>query len=351
LKSAGQTVAILIFILITSMAQVQAEDPRDADSPYGVLAFLSWDHDWNDYHFHTVEDITRAADLIKKAGIKMVRMDFLWADVEPEKGHFDFQRYERIVKILRDRDISILGLLEYNPSWRGGSFNDAPEQISYIHYARQVVRHFKKDVMFWEIWNEPDHQVYWQPQDDMTAYSQLLAAVTPAIKQEDPTAKVLMGGLAQEYPFKLRSIYKKAGKDSFDIVNIHPFVDPLKENHLETLKGIVTSVHRVMEEFGDDKKPIWFTEVGCPGVITPEANNTWWLGKSPTEEEQASWLMELYEEGLAMPGVERIFWAFLRDTGSHFGNGVDSFGLLHQDFSPKPAYNAYSDLTRQNPNK
>ena len=207
---------------------------------------------------------------MKTAGIRMVRMDFLWADIEPEKGRFDFPKYDRIVKILRDRDIGILGILEYNPTWRGGAFNDAPDQALYILYARQVVRHFKKDVMYWEIWNEPDHQTYWQPQDDMTAYSALLAAVTPAIKEEDPTAKVVMGGLAQNYPFKLRSVYKKAGKDSFDIVNLHPFENPLMPNRGATLKGIVTSVHKVMDEFGDNAKPIWLSEVGCPGVFRAE---------------------------------------------------------------------------------
>ena len=82
-----------------------------------------------------------------------------------------------------------LAILEYNPTWRGGSFNDAPEKEPYIRYARQVVKHFKKDVMYWEIWNEPDHETYWQPQDDMTAYSALLSAVTPAIKQGRPDGK------------------------------------------------------------------------------------------------------------------------------------------------------------------
>ena len=125
---------------------------------------------------------------------------------------------------------------------------------------------------------------------------------------------MLIGGLAQDYPFKLRSIYKKAGKDSFDIVNVHPFVDPLQSNHLETLKGIVTSVQRVMEEFGDTGKPIWFTEVGCPGVATPDATNTWWMGKSPTEDEQATWVIELYHEGLALPGRGADFLGLLSET-------------------------------------
>jgi hypothetical protein len=323
-----------------------AEDPRDPDSPYGVLAFLAWNHDWNNYAYGKKEDLVRAADLMKDAGMKMVRMDFLWADIEPKQGRFDFKRYDLIVKILRERDIGILGILEYNPTWHKGSWNDPPDKALYIKYARRVVSHFKKDVKYWEIWNEPDHKTYWEPQDDMTAYSALLKAVTPAIKKEDPTAMVVLGGLAQDYPFKLRTIYKKAGKDSFDIVNLHPFVDPLAPNHMSTLKGIYISVRRVMEEFDDKEKPIWFTEVGCPGVTVPDETNAWWLGKSTNEEEQAAWVTELYGDPLKWPGVEKIFWAFFQDTGNHFGDGVDSFGLVHQDFTPKLAYDAYKDLNK-----
>jgi hypothetical protein len=162
MKRLLQAACILGFILPAIPSSIGAQDPRDPDSPYGVLAFLSWDHDWNGFHYSRPDDIIRAADLMKAAGIRMVRMDFLWADLEPEQGHFDFQKYDRIVKVLRDRDMGILGILEYNPLWHEKAFNDAPDQAQYILYARQVVRHFKKDVMYWEIWNEPDHPTYWQ---------------------------------------------------------------------------------------------------------------------------------------------------------------------------------------------
>ena len=57
-------------------------------------------------------------------------------------------------------------------------------------------------------------------------------------------------------------------------------------------------------------------------------------------------LATLYKETLARPGIGRVFWAFLKDTGSHFKDGVDSFGLLRADLSPKPAYAAYAKLTK-----
>jgi hypothetical protein len=42
--------------------------------------------------------------------------------------------------------------------------------------------------------------------------------------------------------------------------------------------------------------------------------------------------------------VEKIFWAFFRDTPNHFGDGVDFFGLVRNDFSKKPAFTMYQRL-------
>ena len=34
----------------------------------------------------------------------------------------------------------------------------------------------------------------------------------------------------------------------------------------------------VMEQKGDADKPIWFSELGCPGVKSADRTNGWWLG-------------------------------------------------------------------------
>ena len=181
----------------------------------------------------------------------------------------------------------MLGLLLYNPAWRDAPWNAAPITADYVAYAKATVRHFKKHVKYWEIWNEPDSKTYWQPQDDMAAYAQLLKAVYPAIKKEDPTAKVVIGGMTEAGPYSARRVYQKIGKNYFDIMNVHPYVDPNKPAAVQTMKGIYYSLMRVMQEFGDADKPIWFTEIGAPGVITPTRQNAWWHGTSPTEIKQA----------------------------------------------------------------
>ena len=317
-----------------------AEDPRDSDSPFGVLAFVAWDHDWNKYHFGG-DKVERGAALMKEAGIRFVRMDFLWADIEPKQNEFDFAKYDRIVETLTRYNIKILGLLEYTPPWQNKRWNAPPDPALYVKFATAVVKRYKDKVKYWEIWNEPDSPSYWSPQDDMKTYTVLLKTVYPALKKEDSTCKVLMGGLADTYSIRLKQIYKNGGKDYFDIVNIHPFMDPLMPNAIGKVRNAYRGVYKQMEASGDAHKEIWLTELGCPGVVTPTKENGWWQGMSPTEQGQAEWVETVYTKCLEWKGVKKVFWAFFRDTPGHFKNGVDYFGLIRDDFSKKPAFEAY----------
>lgn len=335
--------AILPLVFIS---QSQGADLRDTDSPYAVLDFLSWDHDWNRHH-NGGEKAERTVRLMKEAGVGMVRLDFLWQDVEPQMGKFDFEKMDRLVDLLSKNDIKILGMLQYNVSWASGAaWNKAPSKKFFTLYARAVVARYKDRVKYWEIWNEPDQATYWAPQDDMKSYVELLKAVYPALKEEDPTCTVVLGGLSGGCVLPMRRIYKNGGGLFFDVVNLHPFVNPLSPDPIEQVAAIYRGVYRLMEANCDAEKPIWFTEIGAPGVPKDRTTKDWWLGKNSNEAEQAEWVTTLYTEALKWKGVKKIFWAFFRDTPEHFLTGTDYFGLVRKDFSKKPAFEAYKKLVK-----
>ena len=319
------------------------EDTRDSQSPFGVLDFLAWDHEWNNRHYEG-EKAEKAVELMKEAGVGFVRLDFLWNDIEPAYGEFDFQKYDKLVDLLVSHDIKILGLLSYNASWAASQWNSPPNKTFFVEYAKNVVRRYNGKVKYWEIWNEPDDPQYWNPQDDMKSYTELLKIIYPALKREDPSCVVVLGGLSKTIPISLRKIYNHGGKDYFDIVNFHPFVDPLLPNAEEMLHGNYKGAYRVMEQKGDADKPIWFSEIGCPGIHDSNPLSGWWFGHSPSEEAQAQWVRKVYDKPLQWKGVQKVFWAFFRDTPNYFRNGVDYFGLLREDFSKKPAYDVYKSI-------
>jgi hypothetical protein len=325
---------------------LEAKD-RTEDNPFGVLEFLHWNHPWNNYKYASRQDLEKAAALIKEAGIGFVRLDFLWEDIEPEQGKFALAKYDQIVEVLVEHRLAILGLLNYSAPWAAseGTWNSPPgDTQTFVNYAVKVIGRYKDKVKYWEVWNEPDSPTYWAKQDGLESYCALLKEVYLAAKKIDPDCRILNGGLANGLS-SVNRLYDQGAKDYFDILNIHYFAQPLSAGAISQVTAFPRLVRKVMERNGDQDKEIWLTEIGCPGVKKELAVANWWLGENPDEQQQAEWLKEAFTQLLKEKTVEKIFWAFLRDCHNHWGNGIDYFGLLRWNFSCKPAFRAYKQIT------
>lgn len=328
-------------------AQGTADKQTDLNmqSPFGALEFLPWNHPWNNFKFATRKDLEKTVALMKEAGIGWVRMDFLWQDIEPQPQNFQFQKYDAIVEVLSRNNIHILGLLNYSTDWASscGKWNCPPDTKQFVNYAAKVIGRYKDKVKYWELWNEPDSPTYWMPQDGLNSYCALLKEVYIAAKQIDPDCKILNGGLSAGLA-SVNRIYDNGAKDYFDILNIHIFETPVNDFAIKAAVSYPKLAYKIMSRNGDAHKKIWITEIGCPGVKKGLKVKEWWLGKNPTESQQAKWLKAIYTELPKNKVVERIFWAFFRDCKKHWDNGVDYFGIVRWDFSKKPAFDSYKKI-------
>lgn len=339
-KRALLTVILFLFLNMP-YTQVKAEEPMD--SPFGVLEFLHWNHSWNNYKYPGSKEIKQSIALMKEAGVSWIRLDFLWDEIEPKQGEFNFTKYDAIVKLLTEQGINILGILHYSTPWAGAckDWNCPPRDNKlFSNYAQQVARHYRAKIKYWEIWNEPDSATYWSQQDGLKSYCALLKDAYRAIKQVDPECKVLNGGLANGI-LSVNRLYDNGAKGYFDILNIHFFESPLHENAIKAVIAYPRLAHKVMVRNGEGDKKIWITEIGCPGVKKGVKTGNWWLGDNPDEKQQAEWLKSVYTELLKDENVEKVFWAFFRDCNKHWDTGVDYFGIIRWDFSRKPAFTAY----------
>ena len=314
--------------------------------PFGTLAFLSWRHDWNNYKYSD-SDLKKTVKLLKEAGVAFVRMDFLWQDIESENDEFDFAKYDFIVDLLSEKNIRILGVLGYCADWAGEDWNRAPNNLEdFTDYISKVIFRYKHKIKYWEIWNEPDSMSYWQPQDDMKIYTELLKRSYAAAKKIDPSCKIVLGGMTSQGYYAIKNIYKNGGKDYFDIINIHPFVDPLNPNEHKRIYAIYKNLEKLKIQYNDKDKKIWFTEIGCPGIGPEIESKGWWIGKSPSEKQQAQFLYSIYTDVIELLNLEKVFWAYFRDNKGHFENDVDYFGLIRWNFSKKPAFGVFKKRYR-----
>ncbi len=318
-------------------------------SPYGLLAFLHWNHDWNNWHFPN-NMVPRAAKQIKELGVGMVRLDIVWSDIHRGFRQYDFSGYDALIDQLTGQGLTLLVLLHYNKERLDASgkevWSDPPESLEeFADYVGATVSRYKNKVKHWEIWNEPNHPVYWsKSKDDMKTYVQLLKLAYSAAKKADPDSFVINGGITEPVIEDVRNFYKAGGKNFTDAITIHTFLDPASPNVAATFDAIVDGVQKVMAEFGDADKKIWITEMGCPGVPASAEVKNWWAGKNLSEKQQADWLEKQFGFMKKHPAIEKMFWAFYRDTDGIFKDGVDYFGLVRFDLTPKPAYDRFQRL-------
>lgn len=283
---------------------------------------------------------------MQELGVSWIRYEFNWSFIEPEKGVFDWSNYDKVVRDAGARNMHVLALLTYSPKWESGSRNQyyAPKDLeNWEHFVKAAVERYKPGGAFskqegnnnaygvthWEIWEEPNLPSFWKPAPRADDYVELLQRANRVIRAEDPNAVIAIGGLSsggegENTPVSfLEKMYTQGAKDCFDIVSVHPFIFPQAP---KDVPGFIAPVRALMNRQGDDKKPIWITSFGYR--TTGEV----------TETGQARYVKDIYDE-LRKGYVEAMFWFNLRDFSSE-----DTFGLLREDFSRKPSFEAYKNI-------
>ena len=197
-----------------------------------------------------------------------------------------------------------------------------------------------------EIWNEPNIHWFWEPEPDPVRYTEMLIKSYLAAKYADPSTIVLGGGLAGwgvesggggELRNFLPTIYDNGAKNHFDVLGIHPYTFP--PDGIETLVSRLNSTRGVMDSNGDSNIRIWLDEFGWPTSDEPMT----WGRTTISNEEVAAWLSLVYTDPRVQELCTAIFWHSFTDH--HDSPGV-YFGLVKDDLSPKPQFNAYKDLPK-----
>lgn len=246
-------------------------------SPYGVVT----DGSRSEYAMH--EDL---ADLIKVGGMGYERVDWDWRACQKEKdGAFDFSRYDKIVEADEARGITVLPIVYGPPRWAYPAWQNLD---GYSAFVRETVRRYGKRMPVIEIWNEQNISSFWK-EPNPTNYLALLKVAYTAAKEADPSVRVALGGTAGWAHGFIRSLYEIGAKDYFDIVNVHPYCYPYAPE--EPLRKGFEKLRKIMSDFGDAEKPIWFTEIGWPTheVDLTGPGNVLLAGLKAARPEKTSW--------------------------------------------------------------
>ncbi len=356
-------------------------------NPYGVNIFLQ-----NEVEPNKREETTR---LIAAAGIKWIRQEFAWEDIEihgkddfedrrhePYKSAWD--KYDHIVELAETYDLKIMARLSNPPAWTRamtntvGTFAPPDNPADYGDFVEAVVRRYKGRIPAYQIWNEPNIYPEWGEYPIRAEeYTALLKEGYTRVKAGDPEAIVVMGALAATIELDrvrryapdgalvspgglsdvlfLQQLYDAGAAPYFDVLAMQGYglwsgptdrrMQPRVLNFSRPLY-----IRDVMVRNGDAHKPIWLSELGW-NALPPESGLPPIYGQV-TPEQQGRYTVLAYQRiQQEWPWVGVGFYWFFKqaDDRERDTNPQYYFRMVEPDFTPLPVYNALKAQAKQPP--
>jgi hypothetical protein len=296
---------------------------------------------------------TQAAWLanLKSIGITSIRAGANWTWVQGTgPATYDWAQLDQEIDSIRAAGMTVDLVIIGCPPWAAaagasGPYPQPASPAAFATFAATVAaRYAPQGVNDFEIWNEPNNAIFWQPTPNPVAYTADLRAAYASIKAVDSSAFVITGGLAPEADDGtninavtfLNDMYAAGAKGSFDALGYHPYSYPALPNTYEPWSGwsemsqTPSSIESVLSAHGDSSKHLWLTEVGAP---TSGPNG---VGMTAQAEE----LTQAIADAKASSWIGALYIYTYEDSGGDPTTNEDWFGLLNADGSPKPAFAA-----------
>lgn len=315
-------------------------------SPYGI-----------NIHAPEGEQLERQLDRVAAAGIGWVRIDFVWAVVQPVEGVFDWRIYDRIAAEAEERGLEVFATLAYTPGWAtsGPLLSGVPaDAAKWREFCRRAARRYAGTIRFWGLWNEPNLPRFWSGSRGQYL-DVVLGPGIEGVRDGNPEALVggpelahLTSGDSDWYDWLRSTLLAFGGQ--LDFVTHHVYDedgpgDLTDRLHDSTLFGdlpgfwdvVAPSVREVLESAGARDKPFWLTETG-------------WASDRVGDSRQASHYTGFLDRWFAgRSGTDWIAKVFFYELQDDPAAGVPKWGVLDPGSAGKPAYDAYRGFIRAHP--
>ena len=341
------------------------------ENPYGVNVFLEQE----------VEEskIRRTLEMIKDAGFGWIKQEMVWGEIEiPRKGSYydekvkvdnTWWKYDRIVRLAREYGLNVILRLDTSPAWaRPGNnwLQTPPDNLEdYGDFVNAVVKRYRGQVTYFQIWNEPNLSYEWgnRPVDPARYVAMLKVAYTRA-KEANPEAVILSAAMAPTIENSDRALndlvyfekmYEYGARDWFDIMSANPY--GLRSGPFDRRRDLTDDVNfsrpillrELMVRHGDAQKPIWAAEMGWNALPADFPQKP--IFGRVTREQQARYTVQAYQrvqEEWPWMGVVNL-WHFRMVHDLNEGQQMYYFNMVDNEFRPLPLYEAMRQLARQPP--
>ncbi|PWH13800.1 MAG: hypothetical protein DDG59_13720 [Anaerolineae bacterium] len=336
-----------------------------------------------------VSDISEAiANRAQDANVTWIRINgLLWSDVQPtENGGYQWQNVSKmegyLINAARSKLQTIL-IIRSTPTWAQkveGSYCGPIKQeklSEFAHFMYQVVKRYSAypyNVLYYELWNEPDIAHNLVPNDSIfgcwgdnnrpdyggSYYAEMLKVVYPAVKEANPNAQVVLGGLlldcdprnvgpgycssesARRAPRFIEGVLQNNGANYFDFISFHGYpqyyasYSPIQaEIEFPTWRasgGVVAGKVDYLRSLTN--KPLLHTE----GGLIYNKNDYIIDPNDEFQRAKADYVVWLYARNISL-NIKSTIWFTMNWSG--FRNGE----MLDKQLNPLPAYHSLSFMT------
>ena len=303
------------------LPEVTSHKP-DPDSPFGVS--MHFGHG-------SRGPIEKNLQLASDMGIRWLRDDAHWSGTEQTKGVYKVSpTFDRFLRIARpEYGCEPLVILDYSNALyeKNRSVETETGRQAFAAWSEFMARTYRDTVRYWEVWNEPNTNHFWEPRSNPAAYARLLKATYPAVKRGNPDAVVIAMATAGLDLGFIENVLKEGAVGSFDAVSVHAYHYPAApEQGGRTMVEHLGELVELLARYGAAGTPIFNTEVGWPNQDDP---------RGVPEHASADYLARMYIQLYAIPEIKANLWYDFQNDGTRRDFNEHNFGLLHHDFTPK----------------
>ncbi len=300
---------------------------------------------------------------MQKAGVTLLRQVFDWSIIERRRNVYNFSVYDATVAAAAKRGIEIMPILFNEPSYlssrprrhaQRGTY--PPSNLNSIAaFVRAAVRWYgpngtfwtkhptvpKLPIRIWQVWNEPNLNVYWLPRPSASHYVTLLSVASKAIHELDPQAEVVSGGIPEsplgiEMFTYLRSMLHAGAADWMNTVGINAYSP--------TASGLIALLRRVRSTLDGARRVAVAIRVTEFGWSDTGPGSLYRLGARGQATQISAVVKDFYavRSALDLQGFVYFDWRDARPYKGGFNFWGLHTGLLKLNGKPKPALKAFS---------
>jgi O-antigen ligase len=226
-------------------------------------------------------ELVQQLEWMQQANVTWVRQFFRWDEIEPQRGTYRWQEWDRIVTaVKRYPDLHLVAVLNNTPDWaRSDGTASAPpdDPADFARFTAVFAQRYGDNIDYYQIWDEPNLIEAWGGLEPRAVqYAALLQSAYRSIHSIDAQATVIAAALAptvEQGPrnisdlLYLRDLYALGAKSYTDAFAGKPYGfdsapddRSVSDDHLNFSR--IVALREEMLRQGDGGKALWASNWG-----------------------------------------------------------------------------------------